>query len=72
MRYLGFNACGGRFVLSRQTHFEMEGLLMLVPAQASVEYLISRHLLKQLLDKGLITQDEFDRIDVENRKTFEK
>jgi hypothetical protein len=39
---------------------------------ADIEYLISRYLLKQLLAKGLITQDEFNRIDVENRKSFGK
>jgi hypothetical protein len=38
--------------------------------KTSIEYLISRHLLKQLLTKGLITQDEFNRIDVENKKSF--
>ncbi|WP_425057937.1 hypothetical protein SCACP_25080 [Sporomusa carbonis] len=36
----------------------------------SIEYLISRHLLKQLLAKELITQEEFERIDAENRKSF--
>jgi len=35
-----------------------------------VEYLTSRYLLKQLLAKGLITQDEFDRIDAENKNSF--
>lgn len=43
---------------------------MLSLEKASVEYLLSRYLLKQLLAKGLITQDEFHRIDAENRKSF--
>lgn len=43
---------------------------MLSPEKASVEYLISRYLLKQLMAKGLITQDEFHRIDAENKKSF--
>lgn len=43
---------------------------MLISGETSVEYLISRYLLKQLLAKGLITQDEFHRIDAENRKSF--
>ena len=38
----------------------------------NVEYLISRHLLKQLLTKGLITEDEYQQIDAENRKSFVK
>ena len=38
--------------------------------KTSIEYLISRYLLKQLLTKGLITQDEFNRIDVENKNSF--
>jgi len=38
--------------------------------KTSIEYLISRYLLKQLLTKGLITQDEFNRIDVKNKKSF--
>lgn len=38
--------------------------------KASVEYLISRYLLKKLMAKGLITQDEFHRIDAENKKSF--
>lgn len=45
---------------------------MLVSEKASIEYLISRYLLKQLLTKGLIIQDEFNRIDAENKKSFAK
>lgn len=40
---------------------------MLASEQARVEYLISRHMLKQLLDKGLITEDEYKQIDAMNR-----
>jgi len=36
----------------------------------NVEYLISRYLLKRLLAKELITQEEFERIDAENKKSF--
>jgi hypothetical protein len=36
----------------------------------NVEYLISRYLLKRLLAKELITQEEFERIDEENKKSF--
>jgi hypothetical protein len=45
---------------------------MALSEKASVEYLISRHLLKQLLAKGLITRDEFERIDAENKKSFDQ
>lgn len=47
------------------------GIMMGVFEKASVEYLISRHLLKQLLAKELISQDEFERIDAENKKSFD-
>lgn len=40
--------------------------------QASIEYLISRHLLKRLLAKGLITEDEYKQIDVANKQTFDR
>lgn len=39
--------------------------------QASVEYLISRHMLKQLLAKGMITEDEYKQIDAMNKQTFD-
>ncbi|GAB6157843.1 hypothetical protein JCM39194_10430 [Desulfotomaculum varum] len=38
----------------------------------SVEYLLSRQLLKKLLAEGFITEEEFIKIDAENRKTFAK
>jgi len=38
----------------------------------SIEYLLSRHLLKKLLAEGLITEEEFIKIDTENKKTFAK
>lgn len=38
----------------------------------SIEYLLSRHLLKKLLKEGFITEEEFIRIDAENMKTFAK
>ncbi|QSQ07720.1 hypothetical protein H0A61_00036 [Koleobacter methoxysyntrophicus] len=36
----------------------------------SIEYLLSRHLLKKLLKEVFITEEEFIKIDAENRKTF--
>lgn len=45
---------------------------MLENKNYSMEYLISRHLLKKLLGDGLITEDEFNKIDDENIKTFNK
>jgi hypothetical protein len=36
----------------------------------SVEYLISKHILKKLLNKGLISEEEYIKIDAENLKTF--
>lgn len=44
--------------------------IMVTPEKTNMEYLISKYLLKQLLNKGLITEAEFQRIDVENRKSF--
>ncbi|WP_278335852.1 SHOCT domain-containing protein [Petroclostridium xylanilyticum] len=38
----------------------------------SVEYLLSKELLKKLLAEGFITEEEFIKIDAENRKTFAK
>lgn len=38
----------------------------------SVEYLISRAILKELLNHNLITEEEFEKIDIENKKTFNK
>lgn len=39
-------------------------------ANQSIEYLLSRYLLKQLLAKGLINEEEFRLVDVEDRRTF--
>lgn len=44
----------------------------MVFGQASIDYLISRHLLKQLMAKGLITEDEYKLIDAANRQTFDR
>jgi hypothetical protein len=41
-----------------------------IPEKTNMEYLISKYLLKQLLNKKLITEAEFQRIDAENRKSF--
>ncbi|WP_278302461.1 SHOCT domain-containing protein [Caminicella sporogenes] len=35
-------------------------------------YVMSRALLKELLKKKLINEEEFHRIDAENKKTFNK
>jgi len=44
--------------------------MMGIPEKTNMEYLISKYLLKRLLNKGLITEVEFQRIDAENRKSF--
>lgn len=44
----------------------------MVSEHANIEYLISRHLLKQLLAKGLISEEEYKQIDAANRQTFDK
>jgi len=36
----------------------------------SNEYEIALYLLKQILQKGLITREEFNKIDDENKRTF--
>lgn len=36
----------------------------------SNEYEIALHIIKWMLQKGLISKAEFDRIDTENRRTF--
>ena len=38
--------------------------------QNEYDYLIADRLTKKLLEKGLISQDEYDKIMVKNRKTF--
>lgn len=38
----------------------------------SVPYLISRSILKELLGDGFITEEEFIKIDDENKKTFNR
>lgn len=38
--------------------------------EMSIEYLLSKHILKNLLNTGLINEDEFNKIDEENLKTF--
>lgn len=45
---------------------------MITKEKNSVEYLISRSILKELVDNKLITEDEFIKIDAENKKTFNK
>lgn len=39
--------------------------------KGSTEYLLSLHILKQLMDRNLITEEEFTAIDIENRKSFQ-
>lgn len=38
----------------------------------SINYLVSKSVLKELLKNNLITEDEFIKIDLENRKTFNR
>ena len=44
------------------------------PSQASIknehDYLVAENFTKKLLEKGLINQNEFDKIMVKNRETF--
>lgn len=43
---------------------------MFTAENASVEYVISRFILKELLKDKLITEVEFNKIDAENKKSF--
>ncbi len=43
---------------------------MLVYQVVSNEYEIASHLIKSLLQKGLISKEEFEKIDAENKRTF--
>lgn len=45
---------------------------MFTAENASVEYLISKSILKELLKDKLITETEFIKIDEENKKSFNK
>jgi hypothetical protein len=45
---------------------------MLTVENNSVEYLVSKSILKELLKEKLITEDEFINIDIENKKSFNK
>ena len=38
----------------------------------TIEYLVSRSILKELLKDNVITEDEFNKIYMENRKSFNK
>lgn len=38
--------------------------------QNEYDYFLAEQLTKKLLDKGLITEDEFEKIMTKNRKTF--
>ncbi|WP_275451909.1 SHOCT domain-containing protein [Clostridium botulinum] len=38
----------------------------------TIEYLVSRSILKELLKDNVITEDEFNKIDIENKKSFNK
>lgn len=40
--------------------------------ELTVEYLVSKCLLKKLFKDGLITDEELNKIDEENMKTFNK
>jgi uncharacterized membrane protein len=37
-----------------------------------IQYIVSKHILKHLLLKGVITEDEYNRINKENIKTLEQ
>lgn len=45
---------------------------MIEQKELTVEYLVSKYLLKKLLKDGLITDEELNKIDEENMKTFNK
>ena len=47
-----------------------EGLPMLVHPVESNEYEIASHIIKSLLQKGLISKAEFEKIDAENKRAF--
>lgn len=38
----------------------------------TIEYLVSRSILKELLKDNMITEDEFNKIDMEDKKSFSK
>lgn len=46
-----------------------EGLEMYNPV-VSNEYEVALHIIKGMLQKGLITRKEFDKIDAENKRSF--
>jgi hypothetical protein len=43
---------------------------MLVPPVVSNEYEIASHIIRSMLQKGLISKEEFDKIDAENQRIF--
>lgn len=43
---------------------------MLVHPVVSNEYEIASHIVKSMLQKGLISKEEFEKIDAENKKEF--
>lgn len=43
---------------------------MLIRPVVSNEYEVASHIIKSMLQKGLITKKEYEKIDVENRRTF--
>ncbi len=43
---------------------------MLVHPVVSNEYEVASHIIKSMLQKGLITKKEYEKIDAENRRTF--
>lgn len=38
----------------------------------TIEYLVSKSILKELLKDNVITEDEFNKIDMENKMSFNK
>ncbi|WP_018704756.1 SHOCT domain-containing protein [Anaeromusa acidaminophila] len=43
---------------------------MLIQPVISNEYEVASHIIKSMLQKGLITKREYEKIDAENRRTF--
>ena len=43
---------------------------MLVYPVVSNEYEIASHIIKSMLQKGLISKAEFNKVDTENKRTF--
>jgi uncharacterized membrane protein len=61
-----------KFLLSEKNPRRFHEKMNIEKKDPGIQYIVSKHILKHLLLKGTITEDEYNRINKENIKSLEQ